>query len=69
MQYFEIANNSSNNVDLFIPNGYSVDDGIDDLIGQELGFVYKLVESDEREGSFLFENSINSIVNDQLKNK
>ena len=68
MQYFDIATKVGNHVDLFIPHGYNVDEDISDLIGQELGFVYKLVESEDREGNIDVTSSSNSLINDQLKN-
>lgn len=67
LQHFEIAQNSGNNVDLVIPNGYEITENIDALKNQKLGFVYTLVESNgnEREGNVV--GGENSLINAQLK--
>ena len=69
MQYFEIATDASNNIDLVVPNGYDINKDISNLKNQQLGFVYSLVESDKREGNILLGNDINSLINTNLINK
>ena len=69
MQYFEIANKPGNNLDLVIPNGYNIKDDISGLANEKLGFVYKLVESNSREGNIILASSIDSLVNTSLKNQ
>lgn len=69
MQYFEVATQSANNVDLIVPNGYQIEENVEDLKDKKLGFIYKLVESDAREGSVVKSSSIDTLVNDYLKNE
>ena len=68
LQYLELATKTGNHIDLFVPNGYEKSADISHLKDKDLGFVYSLVESEEREGNVLTENSINSLVNFDLKN-
>jgi len=79
MQYFEIAEEADNNVDLVVLNAYNIENNDDDddtsngvissLTGQKLGFMYKVVKTDEkREGTLLKTNSLNSLTNIELNN-
>ena len=67
MQYFEIANKTNNKVDLLIPNGHPVDADLSKYYDKNLGFVYKLVNSTNREGAILTENSQDALINFNLK--
>ena len=67
LQYLELASKVGNNVDLFVPNGYNIKSDISNLKDSELGFVYSLVENDMREGDAIATNSIDSLINEQLK--
>ncbi len=78
LQYFELAYEEGNNVDLIIPNGYELSSELED--NQTLGFVYKLIKREtlegddasetkmEREGNILSSNSLNSLMNGTLLN-
>ncbi len=68
LQSFEIASAIGNHVDLFVPNGYEINEEISRLKDKELGFVYTLnTTSTEREGNVLSSNSVNSLINGGLK--
>ena len=66
LQYFNIATKTNNNLDLIIPDGYEVRENTSSKQNQKLGFVYSLVESENREGNVLKTNTINSMVNDYI---
>ena len=68
MQYFEIASKPRNNIDLIVLNGYKEGDDISNKKDQSVGFIYSLVESEEREGNVVLTNSVNSMINAVLKN-
>ncbi len=68
MQCFEIASTPNNNIDLIVPNGYMEGDDISNKKDQSVGFIYSLVDSEEREGNVVLANSVNSMVNSDLKN-
>lgn len=70
MQYFKVATTKNNHVDLFIPNGYEFNSGLDNYKNQKLGFVYELAEQTietHREGNFILAEGKDSLVNNQLK--
>ena len=66
MQYFEIANSTTNQVDLVIPNGYELNTGISSKENEKLGFAYALAESKKREGEVLCSNSQDALINSSL---
>lgn len=67
MEYFELASATNNHIDLFVPNGYSVNENINHLKNDKVGFVYSMVKGDAREGDILKANSIDSLINSSLK--
>ena len=68
LQSFDIASAEDNHVDLFVPNGYELTEDISRFKDKELGFVYtRNTTSVEREGNVLTANSVNSLINDDLK--
>ena len=68
LQYFEIANHSTNNVSLIIPDGYRISSSLYGRENQKLGFVYDFVETgdDVREGNIITSKTIDSQINNKL---
>ncbi|MBR4998653.1 MAG: hypothetical protein IKY10_02115, partial [Clostridia bacterium] len=66
LQYYEIATKQTNNVDLFIPNGYNLDEELPKK-GEDIGFAYRLIQSEEREGNIVSLDSENALINYGLK--
>ncbi len=70
LQYFEIAKTTEpNKVDVITPNGFRTDEDLSKFKDQKIGFVYDFVENNTvREGNILLTNTIDSLINAQLKN-
>lgn len=71
LQYFNIATKNNNSLDIFIPNGYDLENSdISSLKDKDLGFAYSFVEKDDnyREGTLVLEGSKNALINASLSN-